>query len=89
MDKLSLGLTVAKTVVITSEIYKQTTLSTTAAPFADSDNNTYSDKRSYPYQVTAGVSFFPNSSLLLSGDLSYNSAFEYTYEPLAKVYASI
>lgn len=78
MDKLSLGLTVSKAVVLTSEVTTQTTKSITSAAFPDRTFNTYSDKRSYPYQVTAGAAFFPNSSLLLSGDISYYSAFDYT-----------
>ena len=78
MDKLSLGLTVSKTVVLTSEITKQTTKSVNATAFPAKTYDTYSDKRSYPYQVTVGAAFFPNSSLLLSADVSYYSAFDYT-----------
>lgn len=79
MDKLSLGLTVSKTVVLSSEILTQSTLTGNTAPFPVKTYDKYSYKRSYPYQVTAGAAFFPNSSLLLSGDVSYNSAFDYTF----------
>lgn len=78
MDKLSLGLTVSKTVVLISDILTQTTLSSVTTPLPARTFNTYTDKREYPYQVTAGVAFFPDSSLLLSGDVSYYSAVDYT-----------
>lgn len=78
MDKLSLGLTVSKTVVLASDILKQTTTTDTAILPARTFDK-FEFKRRYPYQVTAGVAFFPDSSLLLSGDLSYFSAFDYMW----------
>lgn len=78
MDKLSLGLTVAKTVILSSDILTQTTFSSDSATFPATTYKTYDDKRKYPYQVTVGAAFFPDSSLLLSGDLSYYSAYDYT-----------
>lgn len=79
MDKLSLGLTLSKTVVLTSEILRQTTSYEAATPSTSRTYVEYDFKRKYPYQVTAGVAFFPDSSLLISGDLSYYSAFDYTW----------
>lgn len=78
VDKLSLGLTVSKTVVLSSDILTQTTVSGDAATVPARTFDRYTDKRRYPYQVTAGAAFFPNSSLLLSADVSYYSAFDYT-----------
>lgn len=79
VDKLSLGLTVSKTYILTSDVLTQTTSSSDSSTLPTRTYNNYSDKRSYPYQVTAGAAFFPNPSLLLSGDLSYYSAFDYTF----------
>lgn len=79
MDKLSMGLTLSKTVVITSDILKQTTSYDAATSASSRTYVEYDFKRKYPYQVTAGIAFFPDSSLLLSGDLSYYSAFDYTW----------
>lgn len=76
IDKMSLGLTVSKTVILTSEILKQ---ETDGSKNPAQMYNKYNYKRSYPYHVTGGVAFFPNSSLLISGDLSYYSAFEYNW----------
>ena len=76
IDKLSFGLTVAKTVILTSDILKQET-NTANNPARTYEKYDY--KRVYPYQVTAGAAFFPNSSLLISGDLSYYSAFDYNW----------
>lgn len=76
MDKVSLGLTVSKTIILTSDILKQET-NTAKNPARLYESYNY--KREYPYQVTVGAAFFPNSSLLLSGDLSYYSAFDYNW----------
>lgn len=87
VDKLSLGLTVSKTFIFTSDVISQSTVTTndpaieTVNVLLRSNENlgVSSDKRKYPYQVTAGVAFFPNSSLLLAGDISYYSAFDYQF----------
>ena len=76
IDKLSLGVAVSNTFVLTSNVLNQAT-NTTASPQFTSANYNY--KRKYPYQVSAGVAYFPDSSLLLSGDVSYYSAYEYTW----------
>lgn len=74
IDKLSVGLTVSKTIVLSSDILVQST--DIAAPRT---YDSYDYKRKYPYQVTAGAAYFLNSSLLVSGDLSYNSSYDYTW----------
>ncbi|MFA7404328.1 MAG: hypothetical protein WC007_10055 [Pelobacteraceae bacterium] len=92
VDKVSLGLAVSKTIVLKSDVLSQATVTTNDPDFAVNSNirlhelnrsndslNSSSDKRKYPYQVTLGAAFFPNSSLLLSGDLSYSSGFEYQF----------
>ena len=78
-DKLSFGLTASKTVVLSSDILTQTTASSDSTPQPAWTFNKYNDKRRYPYQVAAGIAFFPNSSLLLSGDLTYFSAYDYMW----------
>jgi long-chain fatty acid transport protein len=81
IEKLSLGVTVAKTFIIDSKFMSNETKSNSETPgllnISNETLGTISEKRKYPYQITAGVAFFPNSSLLLSGDLSYSSAVEY------------
>lgn len=95
VDKISIGVTVSKTIILKSDVLSQSTVTTNdpdivALPQMNipeihelsrsNDSLTmYSDKRKYPYQVTAGIALFPNSSLLLSGDLSYFSAYEYDF----------
>lgn len=79
IDKLSVGLTVSKTLVLTSDILAQSTSYEASTPASSSAYIEYDYKRKYPYQVTTGVAFFPNSSLLLSGDVSYNSAYDYAW----------
>ena len=78
-DKLSLGLTVSKTVILASDVLTQSTVASNAGPVPVRTFDRFTDKRKYPYQVTAGVAYFPDSSLLLSGDVSYFSAYEYTF----------
>lgn len=83
-DKVSLGLAVSKTYVLSSEVLTQVTSSTNdplqGETFFRSNSavNTTSEKRSYPYQVSGGVAYYPNSSLMISGDINYFSAHDYT-----------
>ncbi|MDD2897076.1 MAG: outer membrane protein transport protein [Desulfuromonadaceae bacterium] len=76
IEKVSLGVTVSKTIILTSDILKQET-STANNPARIYESYNY--KREYPYQIAAGVACFPNSSLLLTGELSYYSSFDYTW----------
>jgi long-chain fatty acid transport protein len=87
VDKMSIGIAVSKTVILKSDVLSQSTVTTNDAALATTNllirsNDSLiisTDKRKYPYQVTTGVAFFPNSSLLLSGDVSYSSAYEYDF----------
>jgi len=91
VDKLSLGAAVSKTVILKSEVLQQSNSSTalnqsfdnTNGPVVLDRNNeslaTSAHKRTYPYQVTAGAAYFANSSLLISGDLSYFSAYDFRW----------
>lgn len=88
-DKVSIGVSFSKTVIFKSDVLSLSTFSTNDPNVVPTSylneliqpNDTLivsSEKRKYPYQMTAGIAIFPNSSLLLSGDVSYSSAFEYT-----------
>jgi len=41
---------------------------------ADPEITEYQDTRTYPWQVRTGIAWFPNSALLVSADVIYNSA---------------
>lgn len=84
VEKVSLGLAVAKTWILSSEVLAQNTstaITGGGATFAlaNPGMTTSGDKRKYPYQVSAGVAFFPNSSLLVSGDVTYFTSYDYTF----------
>lgn len=86
-EKLSLGVSVAKTFIIDSKVMSNATnisnateLTPNFLTISNESLGVISDKRKYPYQIMVGVAFFPNSSLLLSGDISYSSAVEYAIE---------
>lgn len=76
VDKISIGLSFSKSLILSSDTLKQTTDS---AAIPARTYETFDYKRKYPYQVSAGVAFFPDSSLLLSGDLNYYSPFDYNW----------
>lgn len=91
VEKLSLGLSVSKTYILSSTVLTQSTASTNVAglnngspftrsnpPAAGQDLLEASDKRTYPYQVSGGIAYFPNPSLLISADVSYFSRHSYT-----------
>jgi len=83
VEKMSVGISAAKTFVLTSENLSQTTF-TTNDPTSSFDRTnptmvTSDDRREYPWQVTAGVAFFPSPSLLVSADLSYSSSYTYGF----------
>jgi long-chain fatty acid transport protein len=87
VDKVSVGVAVSRTVILKSDVMSQNTVTTndttiTASNILFRSNEPLditNDKRKYPYQVTAGLAFFPDSSLLLSGDISYSTAYEYEF----------
>ena len=76
MDKLSVGLSLAKTFVFTSDTKLQMTGKDTVGTLTRSDQ-TVGDKREYPYQINAGVAWFPTPELLLSAELSYFTKEDY------------
>lgn len=78
-EKVSIGLTAAKTFVLSSNVLVQSTSSNNTVPFPDRKYDKFYDKREYPYQFSAGIAVFPSSSLLISGDLSYSTAYDYTF----------
>lgn len=79
VDKLSVGLTVSKTLVFSSDILRQSTVYDAALATSSREYVNYDYKRKYPYQVTAGAAYFLNSSLLVSGDLSYYTSYDYAW----------
>jgi long-chain fatty acid transport protein len=93
VDKVSVGLAVSKTVILKSDVLSQSTVTTSDSTILGvlkipainqlSRNNEpldiTTDKRKYPYQITTGIAFFPDSSLLLSADISYSTAYEYDF----------
>ncbi len=75
LEKLSLGLTASKVMLMRASSQLQVT-SATFDSTTGSENFTLENsdaKRKYPLQLRAGAAYFPTSSLLLSGDLSYSS----------------
>ena len=86
LEKLSLGLSLSQTIVFSSTAQNQYTCwsasagecnSTvpTAIPSIQTPSLTdITAKRKYPVRVTVGAAYFPSSNLLLSGDVSYNTA---------------
>lgn len=78
-DKVSVGLSAMKTFILSSEALVQMTSTSNSSAFPTRVYDSYKDKRSYPYQLAVGIAFFPDSSLLVSGDLSYSTSYEYTF----------
>lgn len=83
VDKISIGISAAKTFILTSENLSQTTFATNdpTATFVRTNPGmvTTDERREYPWQVTAGVAFFPSPSFLLSADLGYSSSYSYPF----------
>ena len=84
-EKISVGLTLSKTLVLSSDTEVLTsckgasTFTYDASSFCQSGILTRNEtnvktKKNYPLQLHTGIAYFPNDRLLLSGDLSYNSA---------------
>lgn len=90
VDKLSLGLSVSKTFVLSSRSTDQVTCSDPAAigtdcPGVDLITSKKPDdtKRKYPSRITLGAAYFASSRFLLSGDLTY-----YTKVPADRIFGS-
>lgn len=77
VEKISLGLSLSKTYLLSSHASQQTTCSSDIAgncgtfPIPNSFGDT--GKREYPIRAAIGVAYYPSSSLILSGDLTYYS----------------
>jgi long-chain fatty acid transport protein len=78
-DKVSIGLTATRTFILNSDVLVQSTASDDTATFPVRIHDEYNDKRDYPYQFSAGIALFPTSSLLISGDVTYSTAYDYTF----------
>ncbi len=79
-DKLSLGLTVSKTSMISSSRRIQNTIRSAGSGSTVPSYSVWesSDDRQFPWVTTAGAAYFPSESLLVSADLSLYSAESYT-----------
>jgi len=87
IEKLSLGLTVAQTQLISSNAVRQDTCwdSTTTGCVANASPaisfqvptlTTFDVKRKYPIRTAIGAAYFASSSLLISTDITYHTAVE-------------
>lgn len=75
VEKVSVGLTVSKALVIHESVSNQLTYkdSNYDADTIDRQYGYTNAKKKYPTQIKAGVAYFPSRSLLASLDLSYNT----------------
>lgn len=77
-DKVSLGLSASKTFVLDSDRTVQSTRKDiseglTFLPGTTLATSSTAEKKEYPLELRAGVGYFPNDKLVVSGDLSYYS----------------
>jgi len=71
VDKLSLGLSVARVFVYSSSIETMTTIKDpNVVDIVAWEPNSSSQKRKYPYELRAGAAYFPSPELLVSVDMS-------------------
>jgi len=75
-ERASIGLSVSRTFIFHSETEKQVIQKDVFSSIPVDDIRSSSAKRELPYITTLGLAYFPSSSLLLSGDLSYHSSVE-------------
>jgi long-chain fatty acid transport protein len=76
MDKLSIGLSLAKTFVYSSSVDVQSSGVDQAAIVSLPTTTGDSTTPEYPLEVRLGAAYFPTNSLLLSADLSYYTKVE-------------
>lgn len=84
IEKLSLGMAVSKAMIFDSSATSQTTCANSTTAGCDKTVNnvlfkvptltSYESKRQYPMRVAVGAAYFANKDLLLSTDITYNSA---------------
>ena len=70
-DKISLGLNINKTFLTSYEETIQTTLKKQGESTVTRKVYTSNHKRDLPLNVRAGIAYFPNAKLMVSGDLSF------------------
>lgn len=75
-DKISLGLNLNKTFLASYEETSQNTIKLQGESTVTRTVSTSTDKRDLPLNVRAGAAYFPNTKLLISGDLSYFESYE-------------
>lgn len=91
VEKLSLGLTLSKTYLLSSSTQYQVTCVDTLTPgnctvtdplapvqFQVPTLSRFDQKKKYPLRVALGAAYFASSNMLLSGDITYHTAVEDT-----------
>lgn len=76
VDKVTVGLSIARTYLYSDSMDIQETKFTNAVTpeeFIFTPGNNAGSKRKYPLEVRAGVGYFPSSSLLVTADAAYYS----------------
>ncbi len=79
LDKLSVGLSVRKTQLFYADFRRQVTSSEYAGTLLvipEPEITTNKSKRELPWQVNAGVSYFPTDRWLITGEIDYFTAVE-------------
>jgi long-chain fatty acid transport protein len=74
VEKLSIGLSLAKIFVYSSSMMSQTTVKDANAPTPNDVTITEvgdSSNKKFPYELRVGAGYFPSNSLLVSADASY------------------
>lgn len=84
VEKLSLGLTWSKVLVLDSSSTNQATCANSTTAGCDPNVNgvlfqvptitSYADKRQYPTRIALGAAYFATKDLLISADVTYHSA---------------
>lgn len=87
IERLSLGLSVSNTTLISAKAVRQDTCSNSTTDGCDGDSTTidpfnvptltsFNEKRKYPVRAALGAAYFANSDLLISTDITYHTAVE-------------
>jgi long-chain fatty acid transport protein len=80
VDKLSLGASLSQTWVISatgegqSTCWDSSAVECSASILQAPSTVGFTSKRKYPVRMAVGAAYFPDSNLILSGDLTYNTA---------------
>ena len=77
-DKISIGLVASKVFVLSQD----TTFQQTIKPYNSNSVTrtvlTSDEKKKYPYQLGAGIAYFPSKAFLIAADVNYYSAVKYS-----------